>query len=364
MLRAVLASVSTLAALGQSASNIAKYDFSAYLADFEKVYDEAEHARRREVFNANLQKMQLHNAEYEAGVHDWWMDVNQFADWTPAEFSSLLGRRQERGSAFPALQSLAEDLPQVPNPDSMDWREKKAVTAVKNQGGCGSCWAFAAIETVESHHAIYNGELVELAPQAYVSCVENPDKCGGTGGCSGATMELAYNLTVDKGVPLESSLPYKARDGTCTKYQAVVKADGYVKLPVNDAKALETAVATKGPIAVTVAAEQWQLYGGGLFSGCSKSPSMGADLDHGVQVVGYTQDYWIVRNSWGAGWGEKGYIRVSRKADADTFINKHPSDGDACLPYPKTQTVGGECGILFDTAYPTGVHSASLSVVV
>mmetsp|Transcript_42836 Transcript_42836/g.77838 ORF Transcript_42836/g.77838 Transcript_42836/m.77838 type:complete len:364 (-) Transcript_42836:189-1280(-) len=363
MLRAILASCGTWAALAQPAYDLSNYDFATYLTDFEKVYDDVEHAKRQDVFYSNLAKMLRHNAEYAAGAHGWWMDLNQFADWTEEEFGALLGRRQER-SAAPVVPSVAQDLPQEPNPASMDWREKKAVTPVKNQGGCGSCWAFAAIETVESHHAIYNGELVELAPQAYVNCVENPDHCGGTGGCEGATMELAYNLTVEKGVPLESTLPYKAKDATCSKYKAVVKADGYVKLPVNDAKALETAVATKGPIAVTVAAMQWQLYGGGLFSGCSKSPSTGADLDHGVQLVGYSQDYWIVRNSWGPGWGESGYIRLSRTADTETFINKHPSDGDACLPYPKTQTVGGECGILFDTAYPTGVHSATLSVVV
>merc|ERR1719198_2131471 len=99
-------------------------------------------------------------------------------------------------------------------------------------------------------------------------------------------------------------------------------------------------------------------YGGGVFSGCSRSAS-GADLDHGVQLVGYSKDYWIVRNSWGPHWGEKGYIRISRASDQKTFVDKAPADGVACEPYPKTQTVGGECGILFDTSYPTGVTAGS-----
>merc|ERR1712001_345276 len=124
-------------------------------------------------------------------------------------------------------------------------------------------------------------------------------------------MELAFNLTAQTCFALESELPYAGRDEACSAYKAAVKVSGYVKNPVNDAKALETAVATKGPQAITVAAEPWRLYGGGVFTGCSSGLFKSSDLDHGVQLVGYTQDYWIVRNSWGASWGEKGFIRIS-----------------------------------------------------
>merc|ERR1719197_1609393 len=159
-------------------------------------------------------------------------------------------------------------------------------------------------------------------------------------------------------------MPYKGHDETCTTYTAAAKATGYVKNPVNDAAALETALATKGPMSVTVAASSWQLYGGGVFNRCSKSGLFGGDntLDHGVQAVGYTKDYWIVRNSWGAGWGISGYIHLSRASDSKTFTDKHPADGVACVPVPKSQTVGGECGILFDTSYPTGVTAADKDV--
>merc|ERR1711988_1089511 len=187
-----------------------------------------------------------------------------------------------------------------PNPESVDWRKQGKVTPVKNQGGCGSCWAFSATETVESAYAIATGKLIELAPQTYVNCVENADQCGGTGGCEGATMELAFNLTAKTGIALESDMPYEGRDAACSSYKAAVKVGGYVKNPVNDAAALETAVATKGPQAITVAAEPWMSYGGGIFKGCSTGASDGATLDHGVQLVGYSKDYWIVRNSWGS----------------------------------------------------------------
>jgi len=253
-----------------------------------------------------------------------------------------------------------------PNPDSIDWREKNVVTAVKNQGGCGSCWAFSATETVESAYAIATGKLLTLAPQTYVNCVKNPKSCGGTGGCSGATMELAFQLTVQKGIALETDLPYAGKNERCKPYKAAVKATGYVKNPVNDAKALETAVATKGPQAITVAAKPWGFYGGGIFKGCEGGifSDEGVELDHGVQLVGYTQEYWIVRNSWGARWGEKGYIRVSRANDGKTFVDKNPKAGTACKPVPKTQTVGGECGLLFDTSYPTGLTSGLDTFVV
>lgn len=115
------------------------------------------------------------------------------------------------------------------------------------------------------------------------------------------------------------------------------QSSGYVKLPKNSAEALETALATVGPVAVTVAAN-WATYGGGIFSGgCADIPGYSCSLDHAVVAVGYASDYWLVRNSWGAGWGEKGYIRLSREYDNTTFTDTHPIEGDACVPYPSRQ---------------------------
>lgn len=331
-------------------------NFDSWLSVWHKKYDAAEYKSRRAIFEKNKKLVQKHNAQYRAGVQSWWMELNELADWTSKEFAVL---RSHKYSPSTFVEENLYDS-NATNPASVDWRTKGAVTAVKNQGGCGSCWAFSATETVESHYAIASGKLLTLAPQTYVNCVQNPNGCGGTGGCEGATMELAFNLTASTGIALESDLPYTARDETCEKYKPAVKATGYVKNPVNDAKALETAIATKGPMSVTVAAEPWQLYGGGVFTGCSKGGLFGSDntLDHGVQAVGYTSEYWIVRNSWGAGWGESGYIYLSRSVDDKTFKDKKPEDGIACKPYPKEQIVGGECGVLFDTSYPTGVTSA------
>lgn len=332
------------------------YDFQAYLSEFGKTYDDKEFSMRKAVFEENLQKVVEHNKGYKAGEHTWWAAMNNLADWSQDEFDVLRSAKYNP-STHPTVRLTASSG--APNPSTVDWRTKNAVTQVKNQGGCGSCWAFAATEGVESAYAIASGKLLDLSPQTYVNCVKNPSSCGGTGGCEGATMELAFNLTEQTGIALESDLPYAGRDQKCSAYKPAVKVKGYVKNPVNDAAALETAVAQKGPISITVAASPWQLYGGGIFKGCSRRWFGSNVLDHGVQLVGYTQDYWIVRNSWGARWGESGYIRLSRAFDNQTFTDKSPADGIACKPYPKTQTVGGECGLLFDTSYPAGAYSVT-----
>jgi len=337
------------------------YDFQAYLTEFKKSYTGDELASRQSIFQGNMERVKAHNDEYQAGKHSWWAGVSDLTDWTPEEFKRLRSAKYAP-STGPVVKLSAT----TPNPASVDWHKKGAVTAVKNQGGCGSCWAFSATESMESHYQIAGGPLLDLSPQTYVNCVKNPDGCGGTGGCEGATMELAFNMTMQTGIALEADLPYAGRDETCSNYKAAVKCAGYVKNPTNDAAALETAVATKGPQSITVAAGAWQLYGGGLFHGCSHGFMGHQDntLDHGVQLVGYTQDAWIVRNSWGPSWGEKGYIRIQRATDNKTFIDHSPADGVACKPNPKSQTVGGECGILFDTSYPTGVTASDLSVLV
>jgi len=361
----VLAVSAGVVGVAANANQYEDYKFEEYLKEFGKSYPSLqEYKQRQEIFNLNLHKVQTHNVQYKAGDHTWFAAMNELADLTAEEYQSLRSKKYSP-SQHPVLDLTKGQV--NANPASIDWRAKGAVTPVKNQGGCGSCWAFSATETMESHYYIATNKTLILAPQTYVNCVKNPQGCGGTGGCEGATMELAFNLTKDTGIALESELPYKGRDGTCTPYKAAVKCTGYVKNPVNSAMGLETALATTGPQAITVAAGSWQLYGGGVFHGCSKGFFGRQDntLDHGVQAVGYTADYWIVRNSWGPGWGEKGFIRIQRKTDNQKFTDKAPADGVACKAnMPKTQTVGGECGMLFDTSYPTGVTAAAGNEVI
>lgn len=252
-------------------------------------------------------------------------------------------------------------------PASVDWRTKSGVvTPVKNQGGCGSCWAFSAAETMESALAIATGEPAPvLSPQQIVSCSPNPQHCGGTGGCDGSTQELAFEYTKTAGLTLDSYYGYTATTGTCEtdKCVPVAQNSGHVLLPKNNYTSLITAVANVGPIAISVAAGGmgWQIYGGGVLTG-----DCGWDEDHAVQMVGYGtdgSDYWLVRNSWGASWGEAGYIRIKRYGEGKEpcGTDSTPGDGSACEGDTKPETLCGLCGILSDSSYPTGLKKVGPS---
>lgn len=290
---------------------------------------------------------------------------------TKEEFRTFLGYNKPQGRLFqgakqvpaPDFHKSIRDLP-----ESVDWRTKGVVSKIKNQGACGSCWAFATTETLESFAALTTNPptLLELAPQQLVNCAPNPHKCGGTGGCEGSTAEIAFDyISSNGGQTTEKHYPYTARDGPCqynpNKTPPAATVSGYVKLPENNYTALMNAVATVGPIAISVEADTWSFYGRGIFPATSCN-FKNTDIDHAVQLVGYGAEngkgYWIVRNSWGALWGEQGFIRIERQLNNGTLpcnFDTTPGDGSACPPFPAEVEVCGACGILYDTCYPVGV---------
>merc|ERR1712187_835811 len=231
-----------------------------------------------------------------------------------------------------------------------------------NQGACGGCWAFSAAETLESHLAIATGKPAPtLSTQQLISCTPNPKHCGGTGGCDGATQPLAFNYTESAGITTAEAYPFEGGTGTCepSKIKPVAKVAGFALLPQNNYTALMNAVATKGPIAISVAAGGlgWQLYGGGIMK--SGPFNKGFDIDHAVQLVGYGEEngimYWIVRNSWGR-WGESGYIRIQRFGEGKEpcGMDNKPQEGMACKGDDAPVEYCGLCGILAQSSYPTG----------
>lgn len=266
-------------------------------------------------------------------------------------------------------------------PRSVDWRTKGVVTPVKNQKNCGSCWAFASTEVIESHVAIETGTLLELSPQQLVDCAPNFQHCGGGGGCSGATVEVAFGYVIkDGGMVAEDTLEYTAADGNCTvddennaslrrkkKDNKVATITDYVTLPTNDYKITMNAIAKMGPVAVAVDASGWYMYESGVFV---ESEYHGWDTDHAVVLVGYGTDeesgldYWLVRNSWGPNWGEDGYIRMKRFGEEKhCILDVTPLDGSGCefdlngaKVTPKPVEICDTDGILFDVVVPIGGH--------
>jgi len=321
------------------------------------------------VFRANLRKISAHNEREEKGLETWRMAVTQFADLTEEEFKQeVLGgyvRTPPQSMGGHAKRESASDLPA-----SVDWREKGVVTDAKNQGSCGSCWAFATVENIESYAAINNVTLTKLSTQEVTTCTPNPMHCGGTGGCRGSIPQLGYNYVHLFGLATNADYPYwsgtTGMTGSC-KYDLerrtpVVSITGYNTIPANDIEATMTHLANVGPLAVAADASPWQLYGSGVFSGCSYSSNIG--LNHAIQMVGYGTDpakgdYWLVRNSWGKLWGEHGYIRLQREAELTCGTDSTPMDGTACVGGPGTdeQHVCGMCGILYDMSYPLGAHA-------
>lgn len=340
------------------------YTFENYITEFGKQYETAEeHATRQAIFQQRLTEIQRHNRD---ASKTWKEGVNHLTDRTPAEFGHLLGYNKRLG--YSMHQASPNPNPNPPPakadyPSSVDWRAQGVVSAVKDQGDCGSCWTFATMETLESHYAIKTGQLPVLSEQQILDCIPNPKHCGGTGGCGGGTAEIAYIGLNATGAASEWTYPYVSYYGTAQacmfgpRTPPAVQVKGYVKLPTNIYAPVIAAIATLGPLAISVEANHWSAYESGVFDGCNQT---NPDVDHVVELVGYgtdaatASDYWLVRNSWSPAWGEAGYIRLRRTADESNRCGTDlvPGDGSGCDGGPPTIQVCGTCGILFDNCYP------------
>jgi cathepsin L len=356
--------VGALAVLDQE--NLVGYSFEEYVVDFGKYYNTWDERRTHETtFYFNLHEIIRHNADQ---TQTYKKGVNQFTDMSEEEVERFFGynmaeaiENKKNRKSMPAL-DLNSMVPVDQLPESVDWRTKGIITPVKNQGACGSCWAFGAVACIESNVIQNTGKTVILSTQNVVSCSKNPQHCGGTGGCGGSTAELAFDTVKQTGIAAEKDYPYVAQTGTCKEtVPKTAKIDGFVQLPENNYTALMNAIASVGPLAVNVAANSWSSYRSGIFTGC---PSFTSNIviNHVVQLVGYGVDngrpYWLIRNSWGSSWGEQGYMRLDRHADGDMKkwcgIDRNPQDGTGCDGGPAQVTVCGSCGIWYDSSFPTG----------
>jgi len=371
------------------------FSFEDFVSKFNRSYSAGtpEWSDREAVFAERKQDVL---AFLRGPERSWTKGITQFADYTESEYKAVLGYKGRRSSASaeaPGAAFARERKWSYPAEFTVRHETRKLTEIVRNQGGCGSCWAEAATATLEGQmeaNATMVAHLREvldgmgktsqhptLSSQAMVSCTKNERNCGGSGGCDGATVELAYEMIKERGgIPMAIEWPYESGFGStpeCKDHvfqKAAIGITGYEVLPANKLHPLMQALyESGGAIAVSVDATFWGMYSGGIFSDTSGIRKGDFRLNHAVTLVAYqtpkkeatgklTMGYWMIKNSWGQQWGERGFIRLEMKENEQDHCgwDRQTHKGLACDGDPDEAWVCGTCGILYDSVYPTGVH--------
>ena len=310
--------------------------FTNFQERFSKKYESVQELEDRfKIFRSNFNQIVAHNLDVD---QNFTMGVNQFTDLTPAEYKAqYVGGYKAEAEAEAEVGSYGcktFSSSAAGSPTSLDWRDLGAVSSVKDQGQCGSCWTFSATGAVEGAWSIAKGQLVDLSEQELVDCATGI--AYGSSGCNGGEMEGAFKYVIAHGQCDLVSYPYTSgvskTGGTCQTCTKVATISSCSDVKPNDQLSLKAAV-TQQPVAIAIEADTryFQSYASGILT----SPSCGTSLDHGVLIVGYGesngQKYWLVKNSWGTTWGDAGYVKIARS----------DSTNDA-----------GICGIAMDPSFP------------
>lgn len=368
--------------------------FAAFIQRFGRTYDvdSEEYHQRLAFFQQHVASVEEQNAQQN---RRWKASVNHLADWSPEELASLRGYRhtaKKSGGSASSMSLVAKAAHAVDKhklPTNFTWSGKLNALQQENvvdQGGCGSCWAVSSATVLRAHAELYQTDRT-FSAQQLVSCTPNPNSCGGSGGCGGATAELAMEYAVSAGLVHEDKFAYTAENGVCpndmkeapapsllggafaslrgsadgaqkTRGGAAFGMTGFRKLPENAVEPLLLAVYEQGPAVVSVAAnDNWSIYSSGIMDACSKDSAV---INHAVVLVGFGKEgadkFWQIQNSWGGNWGESGNIRLLRRDDKEESHycgwDKSPEEGTACKGGPSKVWVCGQCGVLYDSVVP------------
>jgi len=367
-----------------------------YARDYEPGTDE--YSRRESLFVKRAEDIERHNCGDASISHSWRAGVNNLADWSEEALDGLLGV-QPGEKQLPQPMNLIRHTeswhgagPDHGLPKAISWGNLSTIREPRHQGHCGSCWAVSAVTAMNAHAEI-QGKPRGFSIAQILACMPNPRKCGGEGGCRGATAELAFDYAVRMGLTTEEKWPYPYETTSpdqvqlkCPKEMAydaeikeLVKEDGdqrnlhsvqkpgrynkdmgltgWVKLPENKEEPLMRALVENGPVKVSVAPSHgWHMYTEGIMdvTGCD----MAKVLKHAVVLYGYGAEgdmlYWQMKNSWGPDWGEDGSIRLQRLAneEQDCAWDDYPEKGSGCVGGPQRVWVCGTCGLLYQASFP------------
>eukprot|EP01135_Chromosphaera_perkinsii_P010891 Nk52_evm18s2273 gene=Nk52_evmTU18s2273 len=270
-------------------------------SNFCSSYEKEVNNDKRKVFEDNVAKIKANNENEGSSIV---MEINEFADLSAEEFHNYLTLNPMPAKMLLGATPLDKEYNET---EIINWRNTGAVTKVKKQGVCGSCWAFSTTGALEGWNFLVHGDNRSLSPQNLLDCDINENK-----GCKGGFMETAFKFVQQQGgVSDWNDYPYTGHEGVCQQEGKKLYApiSGYVQARPSDA-GLQYAL-KYGPVSVAVDAHSWQFYSGGIMKDCEK-----VKFNHGVLLVGWEEDtitgkpVWIVKNSWGTGWGEAGYIRI------------------------------------------------------